>query len=45
MNDIAAEVTRIRAVGATATDPEHQPYGISAHCTDDQGTPFYLGQL
>jgi uncharacterized glyoxalase superfamily protein PhnB len=45
VDDIAAAVARVRAAGGTATDPERQPYGISAHCTDDQGTPFYLGQL
>lgn len=45
VKDITAAVARVRAAGGTATDPEGQPYGISAHCTDDQGTAFYLGQL
>jgi len=44
VDDITAAVARVRAAGGTATDSERQPYGISAHCTDDQGTPFYLGQ-
>lgn len=45
VDDITASVAQVRAAGGTATDPERQPYGISAHCTDDQGTSFYLGQL
>ena len=43
--DIAGAVARVRAAGGTSTDPEQQPYGISAECHDDQGTHFYLGQL
>ncbi len=43
--DIAAAVERVRRAGGTATDPERQPYGVTAVCTDDQGTRFYLGQL
>ena len=43
--DIAAAVERVRAAGGTATDPQRQPYGMTAECTDDQGTRFYLGQL
>lgn len=42
--DIEAAVQRIRASGGTATDPGAQPYGISAECRDDQGTPFWLLQ-
>jgi uncharacterized glyoxalase superfamily protein PhnB len=45
VDDIHAAVARVRAAGGTATDPEVQPYGISAECTDDQGTRFYLGQI
>ncbi len=45
VEDIAAAVARVRAAGGNATDPEAQPYGISATCVDDQGTRFYLGQL
>lgn len=45
VGDIAAAVERVRAAGGTASDPERRPYGIEAHCTDDQGAPFYLGQL
>ncbi len=44
VDDIVAAVARVRARGGTATDPDPQPYGISATCTDDQGTRFYLHQ-
>jgi len=45
VDDIAAAVQRVRAVGGTATEPERQPYGVMSVCTDDQGTSFYLGEL
>ena len=45
VDDVTAAVTRVRAAGGTATDPERQPYGLSSVCADDQGTRFYLGQL
>jgi uncharacterized glyoxalase superfamily protein PhnB len=45
VDDIAAAVERVRGAGGTATEPERQPYGITADCTDDQGSHFYLGQL
>jgi predicted enzyme related to lactoylglutathione lyase len=45
VDDIEAAVVRVRALGGAATDPSRQPYGISADCTDDQGTRFYLGQF
>jgi predicted enzyme related to lactoylglutathione lyase len=43
VDDIAAAVERVRAAGGTATEPERQPYGTTAECTDDQGSRFYLG--
>ncbi|GLW07819.1 hypothetical protein Misp01_29490 [Microtetraspora sp. NBRC 13810] len=43
--DIGAAVARVRELGGTGTDPQGRPYGIEARCLDDQGTPFYLGQL
>ena len=43
VDDVAAAVERVRAAGGTATDPERQPYGITAECADDQGVRFYLG--
>jgi len=33
----------MRGKSGTATDPERQPYGITAECADDQGVRFYLG--
>jgi uncharacterized glyoxalase superfamily protein PhnB len=45
VGDIAEAVEAVRDAGGTATDPERQPYGVTATCTDDQGTRFYLGQL
>lgn len=45
VDDIAAAVRRVREAGGTATDPQRQPYGVTAECVDDQGTRFYLGQL
>ncbi|MBB3605443.1 putative enzyme related to lactoylglutathione lyase [Mycolicibacterium sp. BK556] len=44
--DIDAAVTRVREAGGTVlAEPDRQPYGISAECTDDQGARFYLGQF
>jgi uncharacterized glyoxalase superfamily protein PhnB len=45
VDDIGAAVERVRAAGGTSTDPEQQPYGMTAECADDQGTHFYLGTL
>jgi uncharacterized protein len=44
VRDVAAAVATVRARGGTSTDPERQPYGTSAECTDDQGGRFYLVQ-
>lgn len=43
--DVEAAVRRVRDAGGIASDPERQPYGIMANCTDDQGMRFSLGQL
>ncbi|WP_238422166.1 VOC family protein [Gordonia sp. 'Campus'] len=44
--DVVATVDRVRAAGGTVLEePTTAPYGISARCTDDQGSEFYLGQL
>ncbi len=45
VDDVHAAVARVRAAGGTSTEPERMPYGVTAECTDDQGTAFYLGQL
>jgi hypothetical protein len=33
---------RVAAAGGGADQPEVQPYGTSARCSDDQGTRFWL---
>jgi predicted enzyme related to lactoylglutathione lyase len=43
--DLQATVGRVRAAGGTAAEPRQEPYGLTADCTDDQGTRFYLGQF
>ncbi|ULE33896.1 VOC family protein [Mycobacterium sp. IDR2000157661] len=44
--DVEAAVARVREAGGTVIEePSQQSYGLSALCTDDQGTRFYLGQL
>jgi predicted enzyme related to lactoylglutathione lyase len=45
VDDVATAVARVRSAGGVATDPEAQPYGVTASCQDDQGTRFYLGAL
>ena len=45
VDDIEAAVGRVRAAGGTTTAVERMPYGLMSDCTDDQGIPFYLGQL
>ncbi|WP_211765592.1 VOC family protein [Kutzneria sp. CA-103260] len=45
VTDVSAAVARVRSAGGTATDPVQMPYGITSDCVDDQGVPFYLGQL
>lgn len=44
--DIEAAVARVRAAGGTVVAaPAQRPYGREAECTDDQGSPFYLGEF
>ncbi|MDP7703884.1 VOC family protein [Mycobacterium sp. TY815] len=46
VDDIDSAVARVREAGGTVLDePSRQPYGLSAECTDDQGSRFYLGQF
>ena len=45
VDDIEAAVERVRAAGGSATPPEQMPYGRTSDCADDQGIPFYLGQM
>ncbi len=44
--DIDAAVARVREAGGTVIEePSQQSYGKMAHCTDDQGGRFYLGEF
>jgi len=45
VDDIHAAVGRVRAAGGSAEEPTNEGYGFAAVCADDQGVPFYLGQL
>ena len=46
VDDIDAAVARVREAGGTVIEePSRQPYGMSAQCSDDQGTRFYLGEF
>lgn len=44
VDDIAAGVERVRALGGTADAPVTIPSGAFARCADDQGVPFSLWQ-
>ena len=37
-------IERVRHAGGEADDPQSQPYGLLAYCTDDQGIQFQLWQ-
>jgi predicted enzyme related to lactoylglutathione lyase len=46
VDDIAAAVEKVAALGGQATDAEQRPYGLAADlCRDDQGIRFNLLQL
>ncbi|HET6731511.1 VOC family protein [Mycobacterium sp.] len=46
VDDVDAAVARVREAGGTVIEePSQQAYGRMAHCTDDQGTRFYLGEF
>jgi uncharacterized glyoxalase superfamily protein PhnB len=42
--DMPAAIERVRSAGGEANDPQPQPYGLLAYCTDDQGIEFQLWQ-
>jgi predicted enzyme related to lactoylglutathione lyase len=43
VEDVAAAAGRVaQAGGAVLAGPEERPYGVSAHCRDNQGGRFYL---
>ena len=44
VTDIDAAVARVLEAGGSVIEaPSRQPYGMMAHCADDQGARFYLG--
>ena len=45
VDDIEVAVAAVRTAGGEAGGIERQSYGLSALCRDDQGLPFWLGQL
>ena len=45
VDDIEVAVAAVRTAGGEAAEIERQAYGLSALCRDDQGLPFWLGQL
>jgi uncharacterized glyoxalase superfamily protein PhnB len=45
VDDIEVAVAAVRTAGGQAGEIEQQPYGLSVLCRDDQGLPFWLGQL
>jgi uncharacterized glyoxalase superfamily protein PhnB len=45
VDDIEVAVAAVRTAGGSAGETERQSYGLSALCRDDQGLPFWLGQL
>jgi uncharacterized glyoxalase superfamily protein PhnB len=45
VDDIEVAVAAVRTAGGQAGEVERQVYGLSALCRDDQGLPFWLGQL
>ncbi len=44
VDDIAAAAAEVVARGGRAQEPQEQPYGLLAECTDDQGVDFQLWQ-
>jgi uncharacterized glyoxalase superfamily protein PhnB len=45
VDDIEVAVAAVRTAGGEAGEIEQQSFGLSALCRDDQGLPFWLGQL
>jgi predicted enzyme related to lactoylglutathione lyase len=45
VDDIEVAVAAVRTAGGAAGEIERRPYGLSVLCRDDQGLPFWLGQL
>jgi uncharacterized glyoxalase superfamily protein PhnB len=45
VDDIEVAVAAVRTAGGQAGEIERKPYGLIAQCRDDQGLPFWLGEL
>jgi uncharacterized glyoxalase superfamily protein PhnB len=45
VDDLEVAVAAVRTAGGSAGEMERQSFGQSALCRDDQGLPFWLGQL
>jgi uncharacterized glyoxalase superfamily protein PhnB len=45
VDDIEAALAAVTSAGGEAGEVERQSYGLGALCRDDQGLPFWLGQL
>jgi uncharacterized glyoxalase superfamily protein PhnB len=45
VDDIEVAVAAVRTAGGEAGEIEQQSFGLSVLCRDDQGLPFWLGQL
>lgn len=45
VDDIEVAVAAVRTAGGEAGKIERRPFGLSSPCRDDQGLPFWLGQL
>jgi hypothetical protein len=45
VDDLEVAVAAVRTAGGSAGEIERQSFGLSAVCRDDQGLPFWLGQL
>jgi predicted enzyme related to lactoylglutathione lyase len=45
VDDIEVAAMAVRAAGGEAGEIEQMPYGRTSLCRDDQGLPFWLGQL
>jgi predicted enzyme related to lactoylglutathione lyase len=44
VDDIDAAIDRVRIAGGSAEPPTDEPFGRTANCVDDDGTPFALYQ-
>jgi predicted enzyme related to lactoylglutathione lyase len=45
VDDIEVAVAAVRTAGGEAGETERRSFGLAALCRDDQGLPFWLGQL